>query len=100
MVLFPDGCTLTFDEQRAQRDDLLPGLLPLATERVELSTGYRYRFANDPGMVSRIGNVVERQQKCCPFFRFQIALEPDLGPITLEISGPAKAKAFLGHLSA
>jgi hypothetical protein len=98
MALFPEGCTLTPEEQSAQRDHLLPGLLSLATERVELSTGYRYRFENDAHIVSRIGSVLERQRECCRFFRFQIALEPGLGPITLEVSGPEKAKAFLAEL--
>ena len=98
MAVFPEGCTLTLEEQSAQRDQLLPGLLRLATDRVELTTGYRYRFENDPGMVSRICSVVERQRGCCRFFRFRIALEPDSGPITLEVSGPDKAKAFLADL--
>jgi hypothetical protein len=97
MPLFP-GCTLTPEEQLAQFDDLLPGLLPLAADRIELSTGYRYRFENQPGIVSRIGNVVDRQRQCCRFFRFQLALDPDLGPITLEVSGPEGAKAFLADL--
>jgi hypothetical protein len=98
MALFPDGCLLTPEEQNARRDQLLPGLLRLATERVELSTGYRYRFENAPGIVSRICGVIERQRLCCRFFRFQISLEPGLGPIALEVSGPEKAKTFLADL--
>jgi hypothetical protein len=98
MPLFPEGCTLTPEEQRAQFHDLLPGLLPLATDRVELSTGYRYSFENEPRIVSRIGNVVDRQRQCCRFFRFHLALDPDVGPITLEVSGPEGAKAFLADL--
>jgi hypothetical protein len=98
MAPFPAGCLLTPEEQTAQRHDLLPGLLQLATKRVELSTGYRYEFENADGIVSRIGRVVERQRQCCRFFRFRISLEPDLGPITLEVSGPEKAKTFLADL--
>jgi hypothetical protein len=100
MAQVPVGCTLTAEELTAQRDHLLPGLLRLATERVELSTGYRYRFDHVPGLVPRICSVVELHRQCCQFFRFQIALEPGLGPITLDVSGPEAARAFLAGLDA
>jgi hypothetical protein len=100
MVDPPVVCTLTPAERQERRDDLLPGLLRHAAERVELSTGYRFRFDGEPGILSRIAGVVERERQCCRFFRFQIALEPDLGPITLDVSGHADAKAFLTDLLA
>ena len=76
MAVFPEGCTLTPEEQLAQFGDLLPGLLPLATNRVELSTGYRYGFENKPGIVSRIVSVLDRQRQCCRSFRFHLAHDP------------------------
>jgi hypothetical protein len=69
----PVVCTLPPAERQAQRDDLLPVLLRHAAER---------------------------ERKCCRFFRFQIALEPNLGPITLDVSGHADAKVFLANLPA
>jgi hypothetical protein len=100
MVDLPVVCTMTPVARREQRDDLLPGLLGHAAERIELSTGYRFRFDTEPGILGRIAEVVERERQCCRFFRFQIALEPDLGAITLDVSGHADAKAFLTNLLA
>jgi hypothetical protein len=98
MAQVPVGCTLTPEELTARRDHLLPDLLGRATERVELSTGFRYRFDHEPGLVPAICSVIELHRQCCQFFRFQIALEPGLGPITLDVSGPEEARAFLAGL--
>jgi hypothetical protein len=100
MAEIPVVCTLTADEQREQRDDLLPGLARHATARVELSTGYRFRFEGGPDILARIASTVARQRQCCRFLRFQISVEPALGPITLDVSGHAAAKAFLADLLA
>jgi hypothetical protein len=45
-------------------EDLLPGLLRLASERIELSTGYRYLFENEPGVINRIATVMEQERHC------------------------------------
>jgi hypothetical protein len=78
----------------------LPGLLSFASERAELSTGYRYRFENGPGLVNLIAAVLEQERQCCRGLRFQMALEPNRGPLTLDVSGPDEARAFLGALGA
>jgi hypothetical protein len=81
-------------------EDLLPGLLRDASERIELSTGYRYLFENEPGVISRIATVIEQERQCCRSLRFQMALQPNRGPITLDVSGPESARAFLAGLGA
>lgn len=73
-------------------------MLRAASERVELSTGYRFRFEHEPGLLARLADAVGRERECCRFFRFQLTLEPDLGPMTLDVSGHAEAKAFLTDL--
>jgi hypothetical protein len=86
-------------EQTAPAEDPLPALLSLASERVELSTGYRYLFENQPGLVGRVGAVLEHERRCCRFLRFHFAFEPNRGPISLEVSGPG-ARAYLDALGA
>jgi hypothetical protein len=89
---------LSPNEARARVEDLLPGLLDLASERRELSTGYRYLFENEPGLVSRIATVVEQERQCCRSLRFQITLQPNGGPIAVDVSGPEASRAFLAAL--
>lgn len=71
-----------------------------AAECVELSTGYRFRFDHQPGILARIAEAVERERHCCRFLRFQMSLEPGLGQLTLDVSGHAGTKAFLADLIA
>jgi len=87
-------------ERPAPIEDPLPGLLCRASERVELSTGYRYLFENEAGLVGRIGAVLEHERQCRRFLRFQFAFDPNRGPISLEVSGPEGARAYLGALGA
>jgi hypothetical protein len=86
--------------RRGPAEDLLPGLLALASARVELSTGYRYLFENQPALLGRIGAVLEHERGCCRFLRFHLAFDPNRGPISLEVSGPEGARAYLGALGA
>ena len=90
--------TVRPEDLRAGPDDPLPRLLRLARKRVELSTGFRYQFDTAAGLVARMASVVEHARQCCRFFRFQIALEPHLGVISLDVSGPEAARAFLAAL--
>jgi hypothetical protein len=99
MAHVPVVCTLTPAEREAYNEKGLPRLLRAAPERSELSTGYRFRFEHEPGLLVRIAEAIQRERECCRFFRFQLSLEPDLGSITLDVSGHAEAKAFLGDLT-
>ena len=38
------------------------------------------------------------EQDCCRFLRFRITVEPDAGPILLELSGPPGTGEFLSAL--
>lgn len=99
-MALPVVCTLTPAERLARRNDSLPGLLQRAADRADLSTGYRFRFSGEPGMLTQLAAAIEQERQCCRFLRFQMALDDDLGPITLDVSGPGDAKAFLADLLA
>jgi hypothetical protein len=95
----PVACTLTPGELTLRGDDLLPGLLRDAVERLETPRGYRYRFDTTSGRLAAIAAVVERERVCCRFFEFTIRMEADAGPIWLDVEGPEGTKAFLAdHL--
>jgi hypothetical protein len=96
----PVVCTLTPAERRARRNDSLPVLLHRAVERVDLSTGYRFRFSGEPGLLTQLAAAIAQERQCCRFLRFQMTLDDDLGPITLDVSGSGEAKAFLTDLLA
>ena len=100
MADIPIACALPPDEFGARRDDLLPGLLRRSTASVETAAGFSYRFESAPDLLTAIALVLQRERDCCRFFRFVVTLEPDLGPIWLDVSGPPGTKAFLADLLA
>ena len=63
-------------------------------ESVELADGFSFRFTPDTPLLLTLAEFIARERLCCPFFRFQIELEPG-GPLWLRLSGPAGVKDFL-----
>lgn len=93
----PIVCTLDEDTRKTRREQLLGGLVAAADAREELPNGYRLRFAQ-ADIVPRLMAVIDAERKCCRFLKFEVALEPDLGPVWLTVTGPAGTRDFLAAL--
>ena len=94
----PIACTLGPAALRARQDDLLGGLVRRALERLDIPNGYRVRFAPTDGVLATIANVIETERQCCRFLTFRLTVEPDAGPIWLEVSGPPGTREFLAGM--
>jgi len=92
------ACTLSADELAARRDSLLPGLIARAADRTALDDGYRLTFAPAPGLLDSMARAIDAERQCCRFLRFQLVVEQDSAPITLDVTGPAGTKEFLSDL--
>ncbi len=62
-------------------------------ERRDLPNGLAFRFADDD--FEQVARFVANERRCCPFLRFEIAVEPDGGPVRLRMTGPAGTRDFL-----
>lgn len=98
MADLPVACTLSPAAFRARKENLLSTLLRRAEERRELSDGYRLRFAAKSDMLSAIARTVDAERQCCRFLRFTVTVEPDDGPIALDLTGPAGTREFLAAM--
>lgn len=98
MTDLPIACTLTPDALAARRAGLLSALLQRAEGREELPGGLRLRFAPTGETLATITRAVDAERHCCRFLRFEITVEPDGGPVFLELSGPPGTREFLGAL--
>ena len=94
----PVACTLGPAALKARREGLLVHLLRRVEEREELPTGHRLRFAPAADALAAIARTVEAERHCCRFLRFQITVEPDGGPILLELTGPPGTREFVSAL--
>ena len=95
----PTVCTLLPDALRARRDELA-ALARSAEAADEISGGMRLRFAATGDVLPTLARIVDAERQCCRFLRFAITVEPDGGPIGLEVTGPAGAREFVAGLLA
>lgn len=98
MTRLPIFCTLTPETLTARRAGLLPGLFARAGAREPLPSGYRARFSAEGDTLTALVAMVEAERQCCRFLRFQIIVEPDGGPIWLDVTGPEGTREFLDGL--
>jgi hypothetical protein len=98
MADLPIACSLQPGELRQRADELLPGLARTATTRASIVGGYRFEFAPSRDILSAIAAVMEAERHCCRFLRFQLTVEPNEGPVRLDVTGPAGTEEFLGDL--
>lgn len=63
--------------------------------RHETEDGYASEFRSDGDALQRIVDFVDAERKCCPFFRFDVTVEQDHGPISLEIGGSQRVKSYI-----
>jgi hypothetical protein len=98
MANLPVACTLSPDALKTRREGLLSDLLARADGHEELPDGHRLRFASAPDTLSLIVRTVEAERECCRFLRFQIVIEPDGGPISLDLTGPSGTREFVSAL--
>ena len=98
MADLPVACTLSPAALAARRENLLNALLQRATERSELPNGCRLRFAAEGGILLDIARVIDAERQCCRFLQFTVTVDPDDGPITLDLTGPPGTRDFLAAM--
>jgi hypothetical protein len=98
MATLPIACTLSPAALKARKANLLNVLLRRADERRELPDGYRLRFPSEGSILSEIAQTVDAERQCCRFLRFAVTVEPDDGPISLDLTGPAGTREFLAAM--
>lgn len=94
----PVVCTLTPEALEARRLGLLSELANSIEDYEQLADGIRLRFAATSETLTTIARAVEAERHCCRFLRFSITVEPDGGPVFLELTGPQGTGEFLAGL--
>ena len=98
MENLPIACTLTADALRARQSGLLADLLRRTQSREDTPEGLRLTFAPSHDTIAAITQAVDAERLCCRFLRFTITVEPDGGPVILELTGPPGTGEFLSAL--
>ena len=98
MADLPIACTLSPTTIQTRRAGLLPGVMHRAEQRDDLPDGYRARFMAEGDILAAIAQMMDAERQCCRFMRFTLTVEPDGGPIWLDVTGPPGAKEFIAAL--
>ena len=69
-----------------------------AEHREELSEGLRLQFAPSGETIALIAQAVDGERHCCRFLRFRITVEPEGGPVFLDLTGPSGTRDFVNAL--
>ena len=92
------SCSLTPEQLQKRRQELIPGLIKRAQEVTDLPNGLRLRFDQRAGLLNELANVIEQEQDCCNFLRFELSVAPNAGDVTFEVTGPAGTREMLRAL--
>ena len=94
----PVACTLGPAALKARREGLLADLVRRADRHEELASGHRFAFGASDEVLGLIARAIDAERQCCRFLRFRLTVEPDEGPILLELTGPEGTRDFLSAL--
>ena len=98
MTDLPVACTLGPAALKARREGLLAELVKNIEQHEDLPDGYRLRFAASDDVLALIARAIGAERQCCRFLRFQVTVEPDDGPMVLDLTGPPGTREFLSAL--
>ena len=89
------ACCLSDAELRKRVATLLArlGSAVIATE--ELPDGYVFRVPGDKKWMGVVWEAIVAERECCPFLTFQLTAQPNMGPVSVRVTGPAGTKDFL-----
>ncbi len=91
----PIFCELSDPREVSDRKKLLESAFEEVRWAEELKDGYAFGFPGSAGWAEKLVGIVSAERVCCPFLTFALLFEPDGGPISLRVTGPEGAKAFI-----
>lgn len=98
MADLPIACSLAPEALDARRRGFLSELLRQSESREFLVDGLRLQFEPSSDTMATIVRAIELERHCCRFLRFTITIEPDGGPMTLDLTGRPGARDFVAAL--
>jgi hypothetical protein len=87
------ACQLTTPELKRRKATIIQELKNKFTHKTELEFGYRFTFKVSDDVLDSIFEFVKSERLCCPFFSFQILINPDR--VILDVTGETGAKEFM-----
>ena len=91
----PIACNLSEPDLAKRRRELTRVVFGGALGVRDLEDGYEFVFPGSTGWATRLVELIDAERGCCPFFVFDLHLEPHDGRILLQVRGPEGTKEFI-----
>lgn len=88
----PVACCLSDEELRNREATLFAQFNAALIESEELDDGYLFRVLGDKKSIALVTELIMAERECCPFLKFELSLEPGMGPVSVRMTGPAGTK--------
>ena len=92
---FPVACRLTDSEFRKREATLLAQFKRTVVATEELPDGYVFHVPGDKKSMGVVWEAIVAEHECCPFLTFELTAQPNMGPVSVRMTGPAGTKDFL-----
>ena len=89
------ACRLIGPELAVRKATIAAELLDHVEGVDESEEGFALRWSSGGPWAERVLEFVRLERHCCPFIRFEVALEPNDGPVTLRLVGNEEVKHFI-----
>jgi len=89
------SCKLTTPELQERKRTVIAELKSLVKERVEETTGVRYKFESTDKNIDLVSSFIKTERLCCDFFVFGLDIGSDPEFMFLALSGPEGVKEFI-----
>lgn len=93
----PIACdpTAIDNDARDAHENIATTLFERIIDLQERSDGYAFCLPAESEVIQNAGAFVSRERLCCPFFRFNIEVTPNGGPVWLTLTGRDGVKEYI-----
>jgi hypothetical protein len=91
----PVACCLSDARFREREATLIAQFKSVVIASEELPDGYAFRIPGDKQSIAAVADLIVVERECCPFLTFELAAQPNMGPVKLRLTGPLGTKDFL-----
>ena len=82
-------------EERRRHLEVAKQLRAETKEVRELPDGYGFRLSSGQPTILLVSEFIARERLCCPFFSFEMVVEPEDGPLWMRLRGADGVKDFI-----
>jgi hypothetical protein len=81
--------------ERARRSEVLAALSRRLIRITDTDDGIAFVLPGDSDVPTLAGEFISYERRCCPFLRFELAVEADGGAVCLALGGGEGVRDFL-----